>query len=206
MSVQVFDFDQGTPEWHQVRAGIPTASMFDVIVNKDGTSRKSQGRTTYMSELAGEIITGEPVPGFTSAAPERGHEMEPKARDMYAFITGAEPYEVGFLQNGDIGCSPDGLIGENGVLEIKSKLPKFAVDCIARDEFPAEHKAQCQGALLVSEREWIDIAVFWPGLPLFIKRAERDAEYLKNLEASLKQFNEELAALVEKVRAYGEAA
>lgn len=204
--LEVFDFEQNSPEWYQIRSGIPTASMFDVIVKADGTPRKSQQRTTYMMELAGEIVTGEPVPSFTSAATERGHDMEPDARNMYSFITGAEPHQVGFLRNGDKGCSPDSLIDETGMLEIKSKLPKLAVACIYNDEFPPEHKAQCQGALLVSEREWIDLAVYWPGLPLFIKRAERDEEYLQNLSNSLDQFNEELAAVVEKVRAYGVAA
>jgi hypothetical protein len=205
--VEVFeDIEQGSEAWFQARAGIATASMFGQIVKQDGTARKSDGRKTYMMELAGEILTGEPVPGFTSFHTERGHEMEPEARELYSFITGAVPAQVGFIRNGKIGCSPDSIIDDDGLLEIKSKLPKFAVACIHSGEFPEEHKAQCQGALLVSEREWIDIAVFWPGLPLFIKRAYRDENYLSNLSTALDEFNEELAEVVEKVRAYGVAA
>lgn len=203
---EIFNFEQGAPEWHEIRRGLPTASMFDVIVKQDGTARKSQQRTTYMNELAGEIITETPAPSFTSKATEDGHEREPEARDLYTFITGNPVEQVGFVRNGGIGYSPDGLIGDSGALEIKLKAPKFSVGLIASDEFPADHKAQCQGGLLVSEREWIDIAVFWPGLPLFHKRAYRDEKYLSNLKASLDEFNEELAEVVEKVRAYGVAA
>lgn len=206
MAVEVFNFEQGTPEWYEARRGIPTASMFDVIVKQDGTARKSQQRTTYMNELAGEIITEAPAPSFTSKATDGGHEMEPEARELYTFITGQAVEQVGFIRNGDIGYSPDGLIGEKGALEIKLKAPKFSVGLIANDEFPADHKAQCQGGLLVSEREWIDIAVYWPNLPLFRKRAYRDEKYLSNLKAALDEFNTELAELVEKVRAYGMAA
>ncbi|WP_420415249.1 lambda exonuclease family protein [Roseibium sp.] len=206
MAVEVFNFEQGTPEWYEARRGIPTASMFDVIVKQDGTARKSQQRTTYMNELAGEIITEAPAPSFTSKATDGGHEMEPEARELYTFITGQTVEQVGFIRNGDVGYSPDGLIGEKGALEIKLKAPKFSVGLIASDEFPADHKAQCQGGLLVSEREWIDIAVYWPNLPLFRKRAYRDEKYLSNLEAALVEFNTELAELVEKVRAYGMAA
>lgn len=207
MMVEVFeDLQQGSDAWHAARCGIPTASMFAQIVKQDGSARKSQQRTTYMMELAGEILTGEPVPGFTSYATERGHEMEPEAREMYTYLTGAKPHQVGFIRNGQMGCSPDSLVDDNGMLEIKSKLPKFAVACIVDGEFPEEHKAQCQGALLVSEREWIDLAVYWPGLPLFIKRGYRDDAYLKKLSTALDEFNAELAEAVEKVRSYGRAA
>lgn len=198
--------EQNTPEWHAARCGIATASMFGVIVKQDGTASTGKQRTTYMMELAGELITGEPVQEFYSAATARGHKMEPDAASKYSFITGNEPTPGGFIRNGSLGYSPDSLIGDVGALEIKSKQPKFAVECIVKDEFPPEHKAQCQGGLLVSERDWIDIAVYWPGLPLFIKRAGRDEAYLKNLSASLEAFNEELAEVVEKVRAYGVAA
>lgn len=200
--LEVFDdLEQGTDEWLRVRSGIPTSSMFSAVL------AKGQGKTrrSYMLQLAGEIITGEPTESFKNAHMERGHEMEPDAREAYAFITGQTPVEVGFVRNGQKGCSPDSLINDDGMLEIKSKLPARLIDCLLKDEFPSEHKAQCQGAIWVAEREWIDIAVYWPGLPLFIKRATRDEPYIAELSAAVSAFNVELAGVVEKVRAYGQA-
>jgi predicted phage-related endonuclease len=89
------------------------------------------------------------------------------------------------------------------MLEIKTKLPHLLIDCLLKDNFPPEHRAQCQGALWVAEREWIDIAVYWPGLPLFVKRAHRDEEYINQIASAVAQFNEELAEIVAKVRNYG---
>ena len=74
------------------------------------------------------------------------------------------------------------------------------------DEFPAEHKAQCQGALWVCEREWIDIAVYWPRLPLFVKRAYRDEAYIASIAKAVREFNDELAEIVARLRKFEEAA
>ena len=110
---------------------------------------------------------------------------------------------VGFVRNGRKGCSPDALLGIAGMLEIKTKLPHLLNDVILKDEFPPEHKAQCQGGLWVCEREWIDIAIYWPGLPLFRKRAYRDEAYIANLAAEVNRFNVELLETVEKISSYG---
>ena len=178
-----------------------TASRFkDVLAKGEGKTRRS-----YMLQLAGELLTGEPHEGFMTADMERGHEMEPDARNMYALMTDANPELVGFIRNGAKGCSPDSLVGDVGMLEIKTKLPHLLIDVLLRDEFPAEHKAQCQGALWVAEREWIDIAVYWPRLPLFIKRAYRDEAYIAGLAAAVDAFNAELAETVERIRSYGMA-
>lgn len=204
--MQILDIEQGTDAWSHARVGIPTASEFSTVMAKGRSGGDSKTRRTYMHKLAGEIITGKPMEGFSNAHMERGHEMEPDARRLYEFEEDAEAVQVGFIRNGRRGCSPDSLIGDNGMLEIKTKLPHLMIECILRDEFPPEHKAQCQGALLVAEREWIDIAVYWPGFPLFTKRAFRDAPYLVELSQAIDQFNEELDEVVEKVRAYGRAA
>lgn len=197
MSVEIFeDLQQNSPEWRQIRCGLPTASEFSSILAKgEGKTRRS-----YMLRLAGEILTDEPAEMFESADMIRGHEMEPDARDLYAFQSDAELRQVGFIRNDDKGCSPDALIGNKGILEIKTKKPALLIDCILKDEFPKEHKAQCQGALWVAEREWIDIAVYWPKLPLFVKRAYRDDGYIANLAGAVKEFNEELAATVKMIR------
>lgn len=202
MTLQVFKCEQGTEEWFALRAGIPTASEFSTVIASGRGGGESKTRRTYMLKLAGEIITGRPSEGFSNVHTERGHEMEPEARDMYAFATDTAPELVGFIRNGQKGCSPDSLIGANGMLEIKTKLPHLALDCLLRDDFPAEHKAQCQGALWVAEREWIDLVVYWPGIPLFIKRAYRDEVYIKDLSAAVDTFNAELASMVERIRSY----
>ncbi|PWJ81554.1 YqaJ-like recombinase protein [Pseudaminobacter salicylatoxidans] len=200
--MQVFDCDQGTPEWYACRVGIATASMFATVMASGVGGAASKTRAKYMRQLAGEVITGKPTEGYTNSHMERGHAVEPEARKLYAFLTNAEVKQVGFIRNGEKGCSPDSLVGQNGMLEIKSKLPDLVIECIERGTFPPEHKAQCQGALWVAEREWIDIAVYWPGMPFFIKRAYRDETYIAEMSRAVAIFNEELAALVDRIRAY----
>ena len=201
--MEVFTCAQNSEDWLKARMGIPTASEFATVMATGRDGGASKTRKSYMLKLAGEIITGQPSEGYSNAHTERGHDMEPEARDLYAFTRRADPQLVGFIRNGSKGASPDSLIGNDGLLEIKTKLPHLHIDCLLRDEFPAEHKAQCQGALWVSEREWIDIAVYWPGLPLFVKRATRDEEYIAKLSDAVDQFNTELAEVVERVRRYG---
>lgn len=201
--MQVFDCDQGSPEWFAARAGLPTASEFATVMASGRGGGESKTRRTYMLKLAGEILTGEPSEGFSNAHTERGHELEPEARNLYSLIADVDPERVGFIKNGAKGASPDSLIGTNGGLEIKTKLPHLLIPILLADEFPADHKAQVQGCLWVAEREWWDIAVFWPRLPLFVKRATRDEPYIKTLSDAVDRFNDELAEVVEQVRRYG---
>ena len=202
--MQILDCEQRSPEWFEARMGIPTASEFSTVMAKGKGGGESKTRRTYMLKLAGEIITGEPMDNFSNHHMERGQIMEAEARDFYAFMTDSEPQPVGFIRDGNKGASPDSLLGSDGILEIKTKLPHLLIDLILKDEFPPEHKAQCQGQLWVAEREWIDLTVYWQNLPLFVKRAGRDEPYIKELEAGVDQFNDELSQLVERVRAYGE--
>jgi hypothetical protein len=195
--------EQGTPEWRTVRAGIPTASEFATVMASGRDGGDSKTRKTYMLKLAGEILTGEPAESFSNAHTDRGHEQEPEARDLYALLKDAEPIRVGFITNGRKGCSPDSLIGEDGALEIKTKLPHLQIEALLKDKFLAEHVAQCQGVLWVAEREWIDLTVYCPKLPPLIKRAYRDDPYIHRLSDAVDQFNEELDAMVERIQAYG---
>lgn len=204
MSPRVIDCEQSSPEWYAARLGIPTASMFATVMAKGKDGGASLTRKTYMHKLAGEIITGELMDSYSNEHMQRGKDMEAKARQTYAFIHGAQPQQVGFVVNGRKGASPDSLLADTGMLEIKTKLPHLMIECILKDEFPAEHKAQCQGALWVAEREFIDIAVYWPKMPLFTKRATRDEDYIKKLSDAVDAFNEELDAVVERIRRYGE--
>lgn len=198
--MQIFNCEQGSAEWFACRAGIPTASQFATIMAKGRGGGESKTRRTYMLKLAGEILTGEPMDNFSNHHMERGHEMEPEARNYYAFMQDAEPELVGFIRNGDCGASPDSLIGTNGLLEIKTKLPHLLLDVLLTDEFPPEHKAQGQGQLWVAEREWLDLVCYWPKMPKFIKRAYRDEQYIKELASAVDQFNSELHEIVERFK------
>lgn len=196
---EFIECEQNSDLWRAARCGLATASEFSSILAKgEGKTRRS-----YMLRLAGERLTGVPADGFESADTIRGHQMEPEARETYSFVTGSEPQLVGFIKNGNVGCSPDALINANGLLEIKTKKPALLIEVLLKGEFPSEHKAQCQGALWISEREWIDLAVYWPGLPLFITRAKRDETYIVNLAGEVERFNVELDGVVASIRNYG---
>lgn len=198
MTIQIYNMEQGSDEWHRARLGVPTASMFSAVLAKgEGKTRRS-----YILKLAGEVLTGEPTESYSNPYLERGKIMEDEARDCYCFMQDCEAERTGFIRNGEKGCSPDSLIGDKGALEIKTKRSDLLIDLLLKGEFPPEHKAQCQGVLWVGEREWIDIAIYWPKLPLFVKRAYRDEAYIKTLSAAIDKFNDELAEVVEKIRAY----
>ena len=194
--MEIFHCEQNSEEWLRARMGIPTASAFSQILAKG----EGKTRRTYMLKLAGEIITGEPMERFSNEHTERGHAMEAEARDLYAFQTRAELERVGFIRNGRAGCSPDSLIGEHGGLEVKTKLPHLLIDVILKDEIPPEHKAQVQGTLWLTGRQWWDVAIYWPGIPLFVKRAIRDEGYIANLAGAVKTFTEELDVVVSTIR------
>lgn len=202
MAMQIIDCAQGTEEWFRARAGIPTASEFSTVMASGRGGGESKTRRSYMLKLAGEILTGEPMERYTNAAMERGHAMEDEARSAYAFLKDMEPVQVGFIVNGQKGYSPDSLIGEDGLLEIKTAAPHILIDKLLSGEFSPEHKAQCQGGLWVAEREWIDLVTYWPKLPPLIVRAYRDEVYIAGLAKAVAQFNEELAEVVERIRRY----
>lgn len=197
--MQVFDFEQGEDEWFRARMGIPTASKFATVMAKG----EGKTRSEYMRKLAGEILTGEPQEAFSNGHTERGNAMEDEARQHYAFVEVAEIQRVGFIRNGNKGASPDSLVGDNGGLEIKTALPHIQIDRLERDRLPPEHKAQVQGNLWLSEREWWDFVSYWPKLPILTVRVYRDEDYIKTMADEIDRFNDELAALVERIRHYG---
>lgn len=204
MAAEIVDCAQNSEEWLRARMGIPTSSMFATVMASGRGGAESKTRASYLRKLAGEIITGEPMESFSNAHMERGHVMEAEARDFYAFMASERPELVGFIRNGQKGGSPDALVGADGLLEIKTAQPYILIGYIEADKFPAEHVAQCQGNLWVSEREWIDLIVYWPKMPPFIKRAYRDEQYIANLSSAVDQFNDELGQIVQRVRWYGD--
>ncbi len=191
--------EQGSAEWFAARAGLPTASQFATVLAKGrAKGEPSKTRQTYLYKLAGERLTGEPMDSFSNRHMERGHEMEPQARQFYAFLRDVEPEQVGFVTNHDAGASPDSLVASDGMLEIKTKLPHLMLEAHERGEFPPEHYAQCQGQLWVADREWCDLICYWPRMKPLIVRTYRDDLYLKQLAAAVGIFNDELGALVAK--------
>ena len=197
--MEIFTCEQGTAEWFRARMGIPTASQFATVMAKG----EGKTRTTYMHKLAGEILTGEPMDSFGNAHTERGHEMEPDARNLYALMHDADPDLIGFIRSGSAGASPDAMVGENGLLEIKTKLPHLQIELLLKGGLPAAHRKQCHGQLWVAGREWVDFVSYWPGLPLFVVREHRDEKLIAEISEAVDRFNQDLADVVEKVRAYG---
>ena len=197
----ITDIQQGTPEWLALRLGIVTCSELDsLLVNGKGEAGFGTGAFTYMNTLIGERITGELADPFTgNRHTERGHELEGAARTLYEDREEVKTTQVGIILNHGIGYSPDSLVLEEGLTEIKTKLPKLQVEVILGGEVPKEHIAQCQGGLWVSEREWIDFVCFWPGMPLFIKRAYRDEVMIRKLSERVKTFYEILDERMNKV-------
>lgn len=196
--MQVFDCDQGTPEWFECRRGIPTASMFSTVMANGRGGAESKTRRTYMLKLIGERLTGEPSDNFKNEHMDRGHEMEPEARAAYEFMHDVTCEQVGFIRNGNAGASPDSLIGSDGLLEIKTKLPHLQLEVILADKVPSEHIAQIQGQLWIAEREWLDFVSYWPKLPLFVKRVYRDEKYINGtLWPAVDKFNNDLEKMME---------
>jgi hypothetical protein len=208
MSLQIFDCEQGSAEWFAARAGIPTASEFATVLAKGrgGGGGESKGRRTYMLKLVGERLTGQPMESYSNDHMERGKAMEDEARDLYAMVRDVEPERVGFMRRGDAGASPDSLIGTAGLAEIKTKLPHLQIEVLLANRLPPEHVAQVQGQLWISGREWCDFVSYWPGLPLFVARVQRDEVYIAALAAAVAEFNAELHEVIAQVQAYKVAA
>lgn len=206
MPLEIFNCEQGSDEWLRCRMGIPTASEFATVMAKGKGGEPSQTRRTYMYKLAGERISGAPMENYSNSYMERGKLLEGEARELYAFMTDADPQLIGFVSNGFAGCSPDALIGEDGLLEIKTKAPHIMIDVILKGDIPPEHIAQMQGALWITGRQWCDLFCYYRGAngngkPMFYKRRMlRDEAYIRKIADAVEIFNRELDALVRDVQ------
>lgn len=201
--IRIIDCEQGSTEWFAARAGVATASEFSTVMAKGKDGGASVTRAKYLRQLAGEILTGEAAPeGYTNAHMERGKVMEDEARRRYAFMNAVAPQRVGFILGDIAGCSPDSLIGEDGGLEIKTAIPAVQIERLQRGTLPPEHKAQVQGCLWITGRQWWDFVSFWPRLPPLNIRVERDEEYIAQIAKSVTAFNEELDSIVQSIRTY----
>jgi YqaJ-like viral recombinase domain len=198
------DIEQRSQPWYEARLGLVTASNFQCLMATKTEERK--GRTSLLRKLAAEIITGEAAPDYDNADLRRGREQEDDARRAYELVTDAEVRRVGIGisdEHGGCGASPDGLIGDDGGLELKSMRPDLLIGVLSKGEVPSEHVAQVQGNMMVFGRAWWSICIFAPRMPLFIRRVHRDAEYCARLAKEIAAFNAEKADLVDWVRRYG---
>jgi hypothetical protein len=206
MDLQIINCEQGSPEWFAARAGIPTASEFATVMAKGKGGADSKTRRTYMLKLIGERLTGQPMESFSNVHMERGKAMEDEARDLYAMVSGNDPQPVGFMRRGEAGASPDSLIDTDGLLEVKTKLPHLQIEVLLAKRLPPEHVAQVQGQLWISGRSWLDFVSYWPGLPLFTFRVQRDETYIATIKTEVDDFLGELAGVIAQLKDYKAAA
>lgn len=201
MAPQVIHCQQGTDEWKAYRTGIITCSELDSVMAKGRTKDSpSLTRRTYMLKLIGEQFTGEPSEGWEgNKHTDRGHLHEPIARSLYEEKTGNKVDQVGIILNHGIGYSPDGLVGEDGAVEIKSKLPHLLLHYLLSDSMPPEHTKQMQGGLWVAEREWCDLVVFYPGMKPYIKRAYRDEKLIAEIKQAVEAFYSDMDELLQRI-------
>lgn len=205
----VLDVEQGSPAWFEARRGIPSASKFGTIMASGKDGGESITRLEYLRRLAGEVITGRLAEEtFRSSAMERGKEMEPEAVAHYEKRKGVIVQRVGMGINfsGLKRCcaSPDGLVGFDGGVETKTTRPDKMIALLERGTtMLPEHRAQVCGNMLVFERAWWDLSVFYPKMPPFIVRVHRDDRYIAELHNQIQIFNHDLSKLVEKLRKMG---
>lgn len=204
MAIQIFECEQGTPEWHECRRGIPTASDFHIVIASGRGGGPSVTRRKYMLRKASERITGKVEESYENADMKRGRELEPEALSLLALVHGVELTRVGFVRNGDMGCSPDSLIGKDGLVQVKTQKPELHLETLltpsARAAFAQDHQPQVQGELMVTERKYCILMSYWPGLPPVFVRVERDESYIGTLRANIIVFNRELAQVVESIK------
>jgi hypothetical protein len=206
--VEYFNMDQGSLDWHKAHIGIATASSFAAILTKSKKPGEvSATRQTYMLKKLGERLTGEAAESFETAHTQRGHAMEPEARKWYQMIEDLPVTFCGFARAttpfGVVGCSPDGLVGDHGLLEIKTRLPHLQLAMLLENDVPKEHVAQVQGQLWVCNRQWVDYCSYWPGLPTFRRRVFRDEGFIAELKVAVESFCADIDTTEKRIRAYG---
>ena len=199
----VHDCEQRSDAWFLLRLGIPTASNFDKILTPGG--KASTQAEAYMHTLLAEILTGQQGGMESNAWMQRGTELEPEGRGFYELTTGNDVHEVGFitLDDGSAGCSPDGLIGDPGMLEMKVPAPHTHVGYLLSGELPSGYKPQVQGQLWIAEREWCDFLSYSPLMPPVLIRVQRDEKFIKALASAMAKFTETMAAKREDLASRG---
>jgi hypothetical protein len=181
--------EQGSIEWQMLRSGIPTASRFDKIITAEKGAR-SKSFEDFAHLLVAERILGHPIEIGSTAFMQRGNVVEKSARQFYELQTDIEVKPCGFITLDDesAGASPDGLIGENGILEIKCATPGIHIGYLL-DAEGIGYRQQTQGQLWIAEREFVDTVAYHPDLPSTVVRFVRDEKYIAQLAALVRDFS-----------------
>jgi putative phage-type endonuclease len=191
-----YKVEQNSDEWFALRRGKFTASTFKDLFMGENT----QGYKDAIYKVAFERLTNTSPESFTNEYMQRGTELEPEARAWYEFEKNVEVIKAGFFEYNDwIGASPDGLVGDSGLIEIK--CPKFStmMDYLIKKELPKTYFHQVHGQLLVTDRQWCDFIAYHPSLPKFVLRVERekkiDDEILDKLFKAIKEVEQIITKL-----------
>ena len=200
------DIEQGTDEWFAIRCGKVTASrVADVIATTK--SGYSASRANYEAQLICEILTGKPAESFSNAAMQWGTETEPLARAQYELKTGEMVNQVGFVVHPMIeqaGASPDGLVGSEGLIEIKCPNTSTHLDTLLAQKVSSKYITQMTWQMVCTGRKWCDFVSYDPRLPenlqLFVQRIELDEDYAKKLQNEVVMFLVEVNEKIEKLR------
>lgn len=193
------DLIQGSDEWRAARCGLLTASEMRLILTPSLKAAENDKARAHLWELAAQRITGHVEPAYVSDDMLRGHEDEIEARLLYARHF-APVAECGFVTNDEwgftLGCSPDGLVGEDGMIECKSRRQRFQVETILRGVVPEDYWLQVQTALLVTGRAWCDFISYSGGLPMIRIRAEPDPVTQEAIIEAATKFEAKLAGML----------
>lgn len=205
------DIIQGSPEWFAIRLGKATGSRIADVIAKPKSGGPSAMRANYRAQLVCERLTGVVQETYKSAAMERGNDVEPKARDAYAFYRGSDVQEVGFVPHptiGMTGASPDGLVGDYGLVQFKCPNSAAHIESLRGGSIPGAYMTQMMWEMACTNRSWCEWVSYDDRLPesmcLFVKRIERDNNRIAELEAEVIKFLAEVDAAVAELRAiYG---
>ena len=195
--------EQGSDEWLQARRGVITGSRFKDARDKLKSGAPSKAALSYAMDLARERLGGSAPSKFQNSAMRTGTEQEPIARAMYERSTGNLVDEVGFFtsEDGLFGLSPDGLIDDDGVLEIKTMVSSDTLFTAVADGDLSAYTDQCNGYLWLLGRKWVDLVLWVPDMQkMLIKRIERDEAAIESLEADLIAFSKLVTDYENKLR------
>lgn len=199
---------QNTPKWFETRAGLVTASRVADLMRKTKTGVSAM-RETYMGDIIAEKLAGPQVQGFCSDAMQNGHDQQPNAQAMYAFLRDIEIVNVDFVIHPTIegaGCSPDGLVADGkGMIEVKCPASKTHISTLLGEPIKPDYVKQMQFQMACCEREYVDFLSYDHRMPaemqLHIQRVERDDALISEMEAEVRRFLREVDEKVERLRA-----
>lgn len=198
--------EQRTDEWYRARCGQLGASQINKVLAKTKTGAESATRKNLIAELVCMRLTGQSPEGFTSAAMQWGIDNEPNARTAYEFIKNVDVIQTGWIPHKTIewtGCSPDGLVGDNGLIEIKCGNTATHIEWMLAGVPPKEHQNQMLWQMEVCDKQWCDFVSYDPRLPidlqLFIVRLDRDEEKIKLIREEVIKFLQEVDEMIDNL-------